>query len=126
MFDRLTKRHDFLRVGRSPSRIFTDALIIQATPSGCAPPGDGSVMVPSSKPCRVGLTVSRKIGGAVQRNFVKRRLREALRHTFRDIMVHNLDVVIVARAGVKACTFTGLCVILHENLPKIAAKVSTP
>jgi ribonuclease P protein component len=45
---------------------------------------------------RFGLTVSRKVGGAVIRNRVKRWLREAVRHE-RSSVVGGWDVVIVAR-----------------------------
>lgn len=45
---------------------------------------------------RVGLTVSRKVGGAVVRNQVKRWLREAVRHE-RIGLVGDWDVVVIAR-----------------------------
>ena len=45
---------------------------------------------------RFGLTVSRKVGGAVVRNQVKRWLREAVRHE-RSSVLGGWDVVIVAQ-----------------------------
>lgn len=47
---------------------------------------------------RFGLTVSRKVGGAVVRNRVKRWLREAIRHR-RSQIANAVDVVVVARPG---------------------------
>lgn len=44
---------------------------------------------------RVGLTVSRKVGGAVIRNRVKRWLREAVRHE-RHRLEQPVDLVIIA------------------------------
>jgi ribonuclease P protein component len=44
---------------------------------------------------RVGLTVSSKVGGAVVRNRVKRRLREAVRHELAGLP--PVDLVVVAR-----------------------------
>jgi ribonuclease P protein component len=46
---------------------------------------------------RVGLTVSSKVGGAVVRNRVKRRLREAVRRELSGLPA--VDLVIVARAS---------------------------
>ena len=45
---------------------------------------------------RLGLSVSRKVGGAVQRNRVKRLLREAFRAVQHDLPA-GLDLVVVAR-----------------------------
>jgi ribonuclease P protein component len=44
---------------------------------------------------RVGITVSSKVGGAVVRNRVKRRLREAIRHELAGLPA--VDLVVVAR-----------------------------
>src|SRR5205814_4807409 len=51
---------------------------------------------------RVGLTVSSKVGGAVQRNRIKRRLREAVRLELAGLPA--VDLVIVARASASAAS----------------------
>ncbi len=53
----------------------------------------------SGEPLRVGITVSRKVGGACVRNLVKRRIREAVRLEF-DPALSGWDVVLVARGRV--------------------------
>lgn len=47
-------------------------------------------------PARLGLTVSRRVGGAVVRNRVKRRVREWFR-THRALFPRGKDCVVVAR-----------------------------
>jgi len=51
------------------------------------------------KPVRLGTTVSRRIGGAVVRNRVKRRVRECFRKDLRTLLPAGTDLVVIARAG---------------------------
>jgi ribonuclease P protein component len=48
---------------------------------------------------RIGFTATRRIGGAVQRNRAKRRLREAARATFPGLARPGCDYVLIARGG---------------------------
>jgi ribonuclease P protein component len=48
---------------------------------------------------RLGVAVGRRIGGAVVRNRIKRRLREAFRLGWRDLGLAGTDLVIVAKRG---------------------------
>ena len=69
----------------------------------------GALKVPSSSfvlqardrsdqgPARVGFTVSRKVGNAVERNRVRRRLRELVRLNSRDALRPGHDYVLVGR-----------------------------
>jgi len=65
-----------------------------------------SVILQGARPCeshnnqiRVGYTVSRKVGGAVVRNKVKRRLRAAVREILSQKEWSLGDVVLIARPG---------------------------
>lgn len=49
-------------------------------------------------PARLGLSVSRKVGGAVERNRVKRVLRERFAE-IADTLPRGTDVVVIARPG---------------------------
>jgi ribonuclease P protein component len=52
--------------------------------------------LPRVLPTRLGITVTRKVGKAHQRNVVKRRLREAFRR-HRHALPEGLDVVFIAK-----------------------------
>lgn len=75
---------------------------------------------------RVGLTVGRVLGGAVQRNRIKRRLREAVRHNLAALAL-AVDVVINPRKSALLAEFTVLndqvaraFQVIAENEPRRA------
>lgn len=68
------------------------------------------VVQKSSAPIRLGITVSRKVGGAVTRNLLKRRVRETFRrHPIRSGLTG--DFLVIAKAGVGAVP---AAVVAHE------------
>jgi ribonuclease P protein component len=91
---RLLRSGDFDRTLRSGRRISTDYLALFVSDNGLGRP-------------RVGLAVSRKLGNAVVRNKIKRRLRELLRPMVLEAK-GGRDVVIVARARAVDAEFTRL------------------
>lgn len=56
---------------------------------------------------RIGLAVSRKVGGSVVRNLIKRRLRELFRRN-RELLKKGTDVVVIPQPGVDGLTFQQL------------------
>ena len=56
---------------------------------------------------RLGVTVSRRIGNAVARNRVKRRVRECFRKVIRDRLPAGTSIVVIARGGAAALEIGG-------------------
>ncbi len=70
---------------------------------------------------RIGITVSKKVGGAVERNRVKRQLREALQAS--DKLDGGADYVAIARPGlperIEADGYDALVEIVEELAAKL-------
>jgi ribonuclease P protein component len=114
---RLPNRRDFLRV-QAGRRCATPGFVLQVAPI----PGD--VTVPS---VRVGFTVSRKVGNAVTRNRVRRRLREVARLVIPGHARPDLDYVLVGRQAAVGRDFAALQRELLEALKRLRAlSIATP
>lgn len=70
---------------------------------------------------RVGFTVSRKVGNAVIRNRVRRRLREAARQVIPGQARPDLDYVLVGRQAAIGRDFAALRLELFEALKRLRA-----
>lgn len=75
-----------------------------------------------SGPARVGLVVGRRVGGAVTRNRVKRRLREALR---RAGPVPGADYAVIASDKLAQARFSAVCDWIRRALDE-AEKATKP
>ena len=68
--------------------------------------------------CRIGITTSKKLGGAVQRNRCRRVIREAYRH----LQPHcrgGWDIVFVARFKTLRCKSTDVEKTMRDQLKKL-------
>jgi ribonuclease P protein component len=74
---------------------------------------------------RVGITVSGRVGKAVVRNRVRRRLREALRARF-GTLTPGFDVLVVARPPSAQASWQELNAALDTVLQRAGATVPTP
>lgn len=70
---------------------------------------------------RFGLTATRKTGGAVERNRMRRRLREALRRLPEGAAQPDHDYVVVLRREALSARFEQLTAELQEALRRIHA-----
>lgn len=69
---------------------------------------------------RLGLTVSRKVGNAVERNRVKRRVREWFRQEG-HVLATGLDVVVIARREATTLPFAEVSQQLSALVERAAA-----
>jgi ribonuclease P protein component len=90
---RLSRSAEFERVYRQGRSLGNRHLVLYVFPRTAAPPADAQELTPGP---RLGLSVSRKVGGAVERNRVKRLLREAFALESSRLPA-GMDVVVVAR-----------------------------
>ena len=86
---RLLRHADFERVYKQGRRHFSASMTVFYWPR----PESDDAGANRHRGLRIGFTVGRALGGAVQRNRMKRRLREAVRLT-RPVTGTNADVVI--------------------------------
>ena len=70
---------------------------------------------------RVGFTVTKKIGNAVVRNRMKRRLRALARETLPEHGIAGADHVLIGRAGGIERDYAALAQELRRGLKKLAA-----
>ena len=100
---RLKKRPEFLRVAGAGRKWVAPGLILQ---SRARMPEEARV----DGPCafRVGFTVSKKVGKAVVRNRVRRRLRAAVEQVMPAHAQGGHDFVVIGRAASYQRSFPGL------------------
>ena len=107
---RLTRRPEFLRAAASRRRCATAGLILQAVESPSA----------EVQACfRLGFTASRKVGGAVDRNPARRRLRAAAAAVMPAHAAPGMDYVLVARAQTVTRPFQSLLEDLETALRRL-------
>jgi ribonuclease P protein component len=80
---------------------------------------------PADSPARLGLSVSRKVGGAVERNRVKRVLREQFAALAPGLPT-GIDVVVIARPGAAEYVAERGSSALGERLAELSERVTRP
>lgn len=107
---RLTKRSDFLAAAKG-RRFHTDRMSVQGLVRE-GPPGG----------LRVGLTVTKRVGHATERNRIKRRLRAALAEAGAPYAAAPADVVVIARRNCLGAEFP----VLLQDLARALGQVTRP
>lgn len=104
--DRLTKRADFL-AARDGLRAPAGPFLVQARDRK------------DRRGPRVGLTVTKKAGNAVERNRIRRRLRAAVNCVVRDKGRQGFDYVLIARREAISAPFAALIENLERALKRL-------
>lgn len=81
--ERITRRSDFLRVFACKRKAGDGGLLVYVAGNGLAW-------------SRIGISVKRRLGSAVQRHYVRRRIREAFRRS-KSRLPQGLDIVVVVQ-----------------------------
>lgn len=114
---RLKRRADFLRVANSRRKWVSPGMIVQMRhrQKDEHPAGNGT----DPEDIRVGFTVSRKVGNAVVRNRVRRRLKAVVERVMAEETLPGTDWVVIGRAGTASRRFDALVDDLRTSLDRL-------
>jgi ribonuclease P protein component len=107
--ERLVRRQDFIAAAKAVSQ-GTPGFLLQARNRGDA------------EAPRVGFTCSKKLGNAVTRNRIKRRLREAVRLSMEPVAQASFDYVFIGRPAAENLGFEKLKADLISAVTRLNAK----
>jgi ribonuclease P protein component len=96
----IKKRRDFLSAAAKGKKFVTGTFIVQMQGRDSAHP--------ASKEARFGFTVTKKMGNAVARNRIKRRLRAAVAQAALTHTLEGHDYVVISRLKALDCPFSDL------------------
>jgi ribonuclease P protein component len=106
--ERIRQRADYLRIQGSGRKLHTPSFICFGSFASFE-----SAAAPAECPTRLGITVSRRVGGAVVRNRVKRLIREAYRRQ-KAAFGGGVELVVIARPEAAQITYAQVYAELHE------------
>lgn len=109
----LRKKSDFLRLKGSKKKFFVSSAVIVVANSPKISENDVLNSI------RVGFIVTKKIGGAVQRNRARRRLKTAFRNAHSLNAVFGLDIIFIARKGALSVKFAEMVDSIAQLLNKL-------
>ena len=112
----IKKRKDFQYITGTSLRAVSRAFVLVARPFPAENSQDNGIYF--------GITASRKLGGAVQRNRVKRRLREAIRQVLLQHGNAGWGYVFIGRQGCADISFEKLITDMQRALGELADKKS--
>jgi ribonuclease P protein component len=112
---RMKTRPEFLRAARKGKKWVSPGFVLQAVQRSQDPRKDEE-----AREIHVGFTSSRKVGGAVERNRARRRLRAAADAVLPRAGRPGRDYVLIARRGTLDVSFDRLIADLERGVAKLA------
>lgn len=103
--DRIRRRSDFLRVQGQGRRVRTPHFLLLVSPAEHG---------------RLGVTVTKRVAGAVGRNRIKRLVREVFRRN-RALFPRRAEVVVIARRGADALDYAAVRGEVQRASPQLRA-----
>ena len=101
--DKIRRSKEYQVVSKYGGRWYTRSFVIIKTEN-------------EANKARLGIAISRKAGGAVKRNRIKRLIRECFR-LCKDRIVDSQDIVIIAKKGIShSLTYGDVCYELESHL----------
>ena len=119
----LKRRAEFQRV-RGGGRRSTAAFVLEgkARPAATTAAGAPGVAKPVALDrARFGFTVTKKLGNAVVRNRIRRRLKAAVQEVAGAVARPHFDYVVIAREAALAAPFASLVADMSEALARVHA-----
>jgi ribonuclease P protein component len=118
--ERLKRRTDFRAIAQAGARAPAKAFVLQALRRDEQGQKEGQLDGKDSRKIRIGFTVSRQVGNAVERNRVRRRLREMVRGKPITAFTPGYDYVLIGRRTALTCPFGDMARELDGALRRLA------